>query len=206
MKSLFLIITVALFPICLPYDPPVIEEVRVVSHSEGDLGSSLRNKSTLPSPVATDKDTDIDTDKDEIEKKICELWKDRCEEAKVASTDWDRFIEKARPIAAKYDIPLKVMVSQAALETGHGTSWQARVKNNYFGLGAYNDNTSFGYSSVEESIEYYAKLIAKNKRYSKAYEARHDPLQMIREIKKSGYASDPAYVEKVTSLAVWNNY
>ena len=173
MKSLFLIITVAIFPICLPYDPPVIEEVRPQRVSGGV-------QAPLPSPVAT-------------------------EEAKVASTDWDRFIEKARPIAQKYDIPLKVMVSQAALETGHGTSWQARVKNNYFGLGAYNDNTSFGYSSVEECIEYYAKLIAKNKRYSKAYEARSNPEKMITEIKKAGYASDPAYVEKVTSLAIWRN-
>lgn len=124
----------------------------------------------------------------------------------VASTDWDSFIEIARPIAHKYDIPLKVMISQAALETGHGTSWQAKVKKNYFGLGAYNDSTSFGYTSVEECVEYYAKLISGNARYNKAYEARNNPEEMIAEIKKAGYATDPAYVEKITSLGVWNHY
>lgn len=159
-----------------PTPSVVIEEVRPQRVSGGV-------QATLPSPVATD------------EAKV-----------KVSSTEWNTFVETARPIAKKYDIPLKVMLGQAALETGYGRSWQAQARNNWFGLGAYNNNTSFAYSSIEECIEYYAKLISSNARYSKAYEARNNPEKMIREIKNSGYASDPLYVEKVTSLGVWNHY
>lgn len=92
MKSLFLIITVALFPICLPYDQPVIEEVR-------PQRVSRLVQAPLPSPVATEEakpvervarptaDHIVRADKkvyvphSEIEKKICELWKDRCDVA-----------------------------------------------------------------------------------------------------------------------------
>ena len=48
----------------------------------------------------------------------------------------------------------------------------------------------------------YMRLI-KNQ-YPKAYAVRHDPEQMIREIKANGYASDPLYVQKIMSLPEWN--
>lgn len=115
---------------------------------------------------------------------------------------WDEFKQIAAPIAEEYDIPLAVLLGQAALETGYGTSYNAQVKNNWFGLGAYDANPekSFSFSSPEESIRYYAELISKDPRYAKAYEKRDNPFEMIREIKKAGYASDPNYVSKVVNI------
>lgn len=119
----------------------------------------------------------------------------------VAQTKWDEFMDIAPRLAKQYDIPLSVMVGQAALESARGTSYRAIYQNNFFGLGAYHDGAvGFSYDTVEDCIRYYAELISTEPRYAEAYRLRDNPTAMLRAIKKAGYAEDPHYVAKVTSM------
>jgi flagellum-specific peptidoglycan hydrolase FlgJ len=120
---------------------------------------------------------------------------------------WEAFKEEAKEIAKKYDIPLSVMLGQAALESGRCTSYRARHHNNFFGLAAYNDDApGLRFEKPVDSIIYYANLIAKTKRYQKAYTVRDNPYKMIFEIKKAGYATDENYVNKVTKMREFQEF
>ena len=114
---------------------------------------------------------------------------------------WNEFVQSATKVAKEHNFPLGVLLGQAALETGRGTSSQSQSKNNWFGLGAFdaNPNNAFGFKSAEESVKYYINLIKNDPRYKKAWAARGDPVKMIQEIKNAGYATDPNYVQKVTN-------
>lgn len=117
----------------------------------------------------------------------------------VAKT-WDEMVKQAAQIAYEYGIPPEVMISQMALESGHGTSPRSK-RNQLFGVGVYNDNSpGYQYNSPEASMRGYAELISKDPRYAQAYAQRNDPAAMIREIKKAGYAADPNYVYKITNM------
>ena len=122
-------------------------------------------------------------------------------------TTWDQFVQSATKVAKEHGFPLGVLLGQAALETGRGKSSQSQSKNNWFGLGAFdaNPNNAFGFKNAEESIKYYINLIKNDPRYKNAWAARNDPVKMIQEIKKSGYATDPDYVGKVTSTPEFKN-
>ena len=117
-------------------------------------------------------------------------------------TSWEDFKSTARTLAEQEGFPIGVLLAQAGLETGRGSSSNARNKNNWFGLGAYDKNPSnaFQFSGAEESIRYYINLIKTDPRYAKAWAVRDNPTRMIQEIKKAGYASDPNYVGKITSM------
>ena len=54
--------------------------------------------------------------------------------------------------------------AHACLETGYGSSSQAREKKNYFGMGAYNTNESNAttYATVEDSIRGYCEWVKTN--------------------------------------------
>lgn len=115
---------------------------------------------------------------------------------------WTEFVKKATKIAEKEDYPLSVILGQAALESARGTSQYAQTRYNFFGIGAYDDNPdeAFSFQGLEKGIRGYIDLIKTNQRYRKAWLSRHDPHQMIQRIWEAGYASDPDYVGKVTSL------
>lgn len=118
---------------------------------------------------------------------------------------WGGFQEKAKRIAAERNYPAGVLLGQAALETARGSSNFARQRNNYFGYQAYDSdpNQAKGYATQEDSINDYIDLIQNTPRYSWAYQQYlqdKDPGALIANIRKSGYATDPNYVQKVMSL------
>lgn len=166
----------------------------------------------LSAGVYTNRTSDYDKVLTEIEKElqgklaikiIKEVRRDTA--SSISILTWDDFQKLAVNIAREYDIPPSVMIAQAALETARGTSKRAREDNNYFGLCAYSDDSpGCRFSSVEEGVRFYARLIKYD--YQWAYEARHNPYEMIRRIKALGYATDPHYVDKVTSMAEFIKY
>lgn len=97
------------------------------------------------------------------------------------------FEKKALPILSKYQIPAAVAFGMRDAEGGKIGS------HNVFNINAVDSNPSaaFNYNSPEAGIEAYAKLIAEDPRYSKAYAKRNDPDAMIEEITNAGYAGDP---------------
>lgn len=111
--------------------------------------------------------------------------------------DVQKFIENTIfPITRKYEIPEPVAAGMFAAEgrlSGMGAN-----RNNFYNIGAFDSdpNQANYFSTPEAGIEAFAKLLKEKKRYSKAFESRHDPVKMLEEIQNAGYAGDPKTYEQ----------
>lgn len=103
------------------------------------------------------------------------------------------------PITREYGIPDAVAAGQFAAE-GRFNHMGAR-RNNFYNIAAYDGKESQmpGYSSPEQGVAAYAKLIATNPRYAKAMASSEDPAEMVRQIKMAGYATRPDYAQFIMS-------
>jgi LysM repeat protein len=112
---------------------------------------------------------------------------------------WQEFQQAAQKISNETGFPVSVILGQAALETGRGTSNFSQTRNNWFGLGAYDSNpqNAFRFSTPEESIRYYINTISKLVPDWK--NLTNNPQYLVQRIRNAGYATDPNYVQKVTS-------
>lgn len=131
----------------------------------------------------------------------------------------------ARVAANQSGVPEKLILSQAALESGWGKREIMRpdgsTSYNLFGIKATSGwkgdvvhitTTEFengvakkvtqpfrAYGSYAESFADYARLISKNERYSDVVGARSAE-EAAHKIQAAGYATDPAYAEKLISI------
>ena len=129
--------------------------------------------------------------------------------ASIAST--------AKAVAKELGIDPRIVIAQAALETGWGT----RVKrNNLFGIKSHGKadglmvqthevvdgkrikvRDSFRqYDSYDESIADYGSYLQQNKRYKPMLQAA-TLQEQVEALGKSGYATDPEYADKVMAIA-----
>lgn len=135
-------------------------------------------------------------------------------------------LPEARRVAAELGVDHRVLVAQAALETGWGQSVirdaAGRSGFNLFNIkaGSFWEGRSVGvrtlefrngiprpeqarfraYSSFAESFADYARLLRENPRYHGALTSAGDPGLFIQGLQRAGYATDPAYASKVMSL------
>jgi flagellar protein FlgJ len=140
------------------------------------------------------------------------------------------FVEKYKDAAAAASqvsgIPTKVILGQAALESGWG---KHEVKDasgngsfNLFGIKAganWNGPTVEAmtteyvngvaqrvvqkfraYSSYAESFMDYAKMVSSSPRYAQAMQGAHDAVGFATAMGRSGYATDPAYGQKLAQV------
>src|SRR5699024_3288404 len=56
------------------------------------------------------------------------------------------------------------------------------------------------YSSLQESFDDYVRFIESNPRYQKALESAADAESYFHELQEAGYATDPAYAEKISRI------
>jgi flagellar protein FlgJ len=131
----------------------------------------------------------------------------------------------ARVAANQSGVPEKLILSQAALESGWGKREILRpdgsTSYNLFGIKAtpgwkgdvvhittteYEDGVARkvsqpfrAYGSYAESFADYARLISKNERYSEVVNARSAE-DAAHKIQAAGYATDPAYAQKLISI------
>lgn len=140
------------------------------------------------------------------------------------------FIEGLLPFADKASDDLGVdplmLVAQAALETGWGkhlikhsngsssfnlfnikaaAGWEGKtvakdVVEFRGGIPMQQPSTFRAYDSFEDSFNDYINFVKENPRYSDALEQSHSPEGYIKELHKAGYATDPEYSKKVTSV------
>jgi flagellum-specific peptidoglycan hydrolase FlgJ len=116
-------------------------------------------------------------------------------------------------------VPAAITLAQAALETGFGGSTIGGAKN-LFGikgrgpagsvtaptrevLGGRSVTVSAQfrkYDTWEESVLDHGRLLAGNRRYAAAMNARRDPEACARELERAGYATDPNYAESLIHL------
>lgn len=123
-------------------------------------------------------------------------------------------------------IPAKFMLGQAALESGWGKreikGRDGTNSNNLFGIKASADwkgkvveatTTEYvngkaqtkverfrAYDSYSDSFKDYAKLLASNPRYEKVMASAGDASSFAQGLQKAGYATDPNYANKLTSI------
>lgn len=138
----------------------------------------------------------------------------------------DRFKDAATAAAEATGLPAKIILGQAALESG----WGKREVRDVNGAGSYN---LFGikagpnwtgatvdavttevvngvaqkvvqkfkaYASYADSFIDYAKTVASNPRYEKAVQAAGDVVKFAAEMGRSGYATDPQYGTKLARV------
>jgi len=123
-------------------------------------------------------------------------------------------------------IPAKFMLGQAALESGWGKreikGRDGTNSHNLFGIKAGGDwkgrvveatTTEYvngkaqtkverfrAYDSYADSFRDYAKLLASNPRYEKVLASAGDAASFAQGLQKAGYATDPHYASKLTSI------
>ena len=109
-------------------------------------------------------------------------------------------------LSINYGIPWETVMAQGILESASGTSYFARERNNFFGIGAFDSNpdNAFSYATPMEGWEGYYKNIVNTPTYRNhgvfQGETITNPYAYAQAIKNAGYATDPNYVSKLSSL------
>jgi flagellar protein FlgJ len=141
------------------------------------------------------------------------------------------FIDAIKPAAeraaAKLGVDTETLIAHAALETGWGRSLPQASNGgssfNLFGIKAgeswkgdvaatrtheFESGTSVtrvadfrAYGSAEECMQDYARLIGHNPRYAAALNTGSDAAAFATALQRGGYATDPDYASKLTTLA-----
>jgi len=142
----------------------------------------------------------------------------------------EAFIQELWPHAEKsakeLGVSADVLIAQAALETGWGKKMihdpQGGNAFNLFGIKAnkfwqgehinvptieYRDgiaqreHASFrSYASLSESMDDYVTFLQQNPRYQQALEKAGNSEGFLMELQQAGYATDPAYAEKISNI------
>ncbi|GAB6042529.1 flagellar assembly peptidoglycan hydrolase FlgJ [Endothiovibrio diazotrophicus] len=133
---------------------------------------------------------------------------------------------RARGAAAELGVDPKVLVAQAALETGWGQAVSRRPDGsssfNLFNIKAdgrwggdrvtiptleYRDGVAVreraafrAYDSIEQSFDDYVGFLRGNPRYADALAHADDPRAFIQGLQDAGYATDPNYAKKIGSI------
>jgi uncharacterized protein YraI len=127
----------------------------------------------------------------------------------------------------EFGVPASVTIAQAILESGWGRSSLSVTDKNYFGIKCqgtsygklangchvyntqectkagqcFNTSASFRtYSSMANSFRDHGNFLRVNSRYKPAFSYTKDPNKFIWQVWKAGYATDPNYYTKVTTL------
>ncbi|MEH6651597.1 MAG: flagellar assembly peptidoglycan hydrolase FlgJ [Motiliproteus sp.] len=138
----------------------------------------------------------------------------------------DAMMPVAANVAAESGIPAAALVAQAALETGWGKHLPRHSdgsnSHNLFGIKAdqrwdgerltsttlefrdgvaRQEKASFrGYSSYEHSMRDYVAFVSQSPRYQAALEQADNAKGYIEQLQLAGYATDPAYSQKISGI------
>ncbi len=144
-----------------------------------------------------------------------------------ARTPREAFIDSIRPaaerVAQQLGVSTETILAHAALETGWGRHLPSVAGNNLFGVKAGSSwqgasaqaaTTEFAagapgqvqakfrsYSTVSAGLDDYASLVGNSPRYAQALGRGDDVAAYGRGLQRGGYATDPAYVQKLVDTA-----
>lgn len=139
----------------------------------------------------------------------------------------DAVLPHAEKAARELGIPARVLVAQAALETGWGKhqirhadgkasfnlfgikadkSWDGdkvrTMTHEYEGGRMQRQDAKFrAYGSIAESFDDYARFLKSNPRYEQALRHQGSAHQFATGLQKAGYATDPSYAQKIMRIA-----
>ncbi len=167
-----------------------------------------------------------ETDKNISKKDITRIATTKSSMFESISTFVEQLMPLAQKAADKIGVDPKILLAQAALETGWGKhvihDSKGRSSFNLFGI---KDSKSWkgesvkintlevesgelvkrkenfrSYSSFESSFDDFISFISENPRYEKAMQFVHDAEQFIQSIQDAGYATDPNYANKIINI------
>jgi peptidoglycan hydrolase-like protein with peptidoglycan-binding domain len=139
---------------------------------------------------------------------------------KTGNAFLDRVAADAIKSQRQTGVPASVTLAQAVLESGWGKSTLSTKANNFFGIKGEGPaghvlmptkeflngkwvtvNAKFRkYDSPAGSFADHGKFLRENSRYANAFKHTDDAARFAREIHKAGYATDPAYSDKLISI------
>lgn len=130
-----------------------------------------------------------------------------------------QYIDKYKDLAVsqmkKYGIPASITLAQGLLESDAGRSMLAVEGNNHFGIKCHSDWTGKKmyhdddrrddcfrvYRNVEGSFEDHSLFLTTHSRYAFLFDLKPtDYVGWARGLKKAGYATNPAYAEKLIEI------
>lgn len=130
-----------------------------------------------------------------------------------------QYIDKYKDLAVsqmkKYGIPASITLAQGLLESDAGRSMLAVEGNNHFGIKCHSDWTGKKmyhdddrrddcfrvYRNVEGSFEDHSLFLTTHSRYAFLFDLKTtDYVGWARGLKKAGYATNPAYAEKLIEI------
>jgi flagellum-specific peptidoglycan hydrolase FlgJ len=144
----------------------------------------------------------------------------------TVTTDMASFVDAygqfAFNVGKANGIPYDAILAQASLESNYGQSKLTQQANNFFGIKAganwtgqtvtfdTNEQTSTGavytvsakfeaYPNAQAGFQGYADFLKRNQRYANVFNYQHNPVGYFQALKNDGYATDVAYVQKLTS-------
>jgi len=131
----------------------------------------------------------------------------------------EQYIEKYKKLAIdeqiRSGVPAAITLAQGIHEAAAGTSELAIEANNHFGIKCKSTWTGMTYlhdddakqecfrkySSAEQSYTDHSDFLRKNNRYSALFELEiTDYIGWATELKRAGYATNPAYVKRLTDI------
>jgi flagellar protein FlgJ len=145
----------------------------------------------------------------------------------VSRSQREDFIASIKPaaerVAQQLGVGADTIIAHAALETGWGQHLPAIAGNNLFGIKAGGSwqgassqasttevlagrpqpvQASFrSYESVSAGLDDYARVIGGSPRYASALNQGGDVAAYARGLQRGGYATDPAYADKLVATA-----
>ncbi len=137
-----------------------------------------------------------------------------------------RLFPTAKVIAQDLGVDPKILLAQAALETGwgkyimhdelgkasynlfgikDGSRWQGQSVNSNTleveqGVVVKRQDTFRMYENFEQSFQDYVDFVKSSPRYEQAIKSVQDAKQYVRSLQQSGYATDPDYAEKIIKI------
>ena len=145
---------------------------------------------------------------------------------KILPANVTNFLSSKLPVAKtvklKWRVPISVLIAQAALESGWGSSV---VNNAYFGIkgrSATGASTKFttseyvkgvkvtltdgfrAYKDFAEAADDYGRFLNENPRYASCFLYSNNPLNFAAQVARAGYATDPFYGDKIKSIILSN--
>ena len=137
----------------------------------------------------------------------------------------DALYPVAERVAQELNLEPKALLAQAAVETGWGQymmhtdkgnthnlfgikagkNWQgdtAKVNTLEFeqGLATPKKAEFRAYASFDDAMQDYVSFVKENPRYQQALRSTSDPKRYFEELHQAGYATDPAYADKIISV------
>lgn len=148
------------------------------------------------------------------------------QDIKSADEFLDLLWPAAKTAAKELGVPVESLLSQAALETGWGQhviqKTNGQSSHNLFGIKADHrwqgevvsvETTEYrngkplkvqadfrAYDSWQQSFDDYVQFIKQGDRYQQAVAKAAEPAAYFNELQKAGYATDPAYADKIQRI------